>query len=326
MKERILAHKKATAAVIIILLFIIACIPLALTNPARADMENAVSDSFYQQIEETEAVLEKEIKPSYIYKDCKLLSSYTITCKLTSLTAIRETYLGIGGKVIKVDGNGLGEFVVNCTKWAESLLSGTRITVFLTVVSVLVGIILAVFLALGKMSRLPVISQLCRAYIFFFRGTPLLMQLFFIYYGLPLINPAWSINDRFAAAWLAFALNSGAYCAEIIRAGIESIDKGQFEAAKVLGFSYGRTMRKIIIPQTYRRLIPPIANEFIMVLKDASLTSIIALQDLSKATQSILTSTNEVMVYIPSMLIYLLITWAFTKLFGHLEKKVSVYE
>lgn len=185
---------------------------------------------------------------------------------------------------------------------------------------------MSIFLALGKMSKIKLLRVACDGYIFLFRGTPLLMQLFFIYYGLPLINPALAINDRFMAAWIAFSLNSAAYCAEIIRAGIQSIDKGQFEAAKALGFNYGKTMRKIIIPQTYRRLIPPVANEFIMVLKDASLTSIIALQDLSKVTQSIMTSTNDVLIYLPSMAIYLIITGVFTKVFAALEKKFSIYE
>ena len=318
--------KKIITFAAILLLIALVCVPLVITNPSQTEMENAVTGEFKQEIKDVEATLEKELSPTIIYKDCKILSSYTITCKLTSVRAIRETYLGVFGKVIKVDGNGFGEFVVNCTKWAEVLFEGAKITISLTVLSVILGIILAIFLALGKISKLPVISQFCRFYIFFFRGTPLLMQLFFIYYGLPLLNPSFTINDRFVAALITFTLNSGAYCAEIIRAGIESIDKGQFEAAKALGFSYGKTMRKIIIPQTYRRLIPPIANEFIMVLKDASLTSIIALQDLSKVTQTILTSTNEVLVYIPSMCMYLAITWVFTKFFGVLEKKFSIYE
>lgn len=152
------------------------------------------------------------------------------------------------------------------------------------------------------------------------------MQLYFLWFGLPLLFPALTINDQFVAAWIAFSLNSAAYCAEIIRAAIESIDKGQFEAAKVLGLSYGQTMSRIIIPQTYRRLIPPIANEFIMVLKDAALTSIIALQDLSKVTSSILSSSGEVSVYLIAMVIYLVITAVFSKIFSVLEKKFSVYE
>ena len=186
--------------------------------------------------------------------------------------------------------------------------------------------ILGLFFALGKMSNIPGISHFCRAYIFFFRGKPLLMQLMFIYYSLPMINPNFSIQNRFIASAVAFGLNSAAYCAELIRAAIESIDKGQFEAAKALGFTYSQTMRKIIIPQTYKRLVPPFANEFIMILKDASLTSIIALQDLSKITTAIQSSSSKYTVFIPSMIIYLLITWAFSKLFEGIEKKYSVYE
>ena len=228
------------------------------------------------------------------------------------------TTLNIGQNVIK--------FVANCTSWLPNLLKGAEITILLTICAVSVGVFLSIFLALGKMSKIKILKAFCNGYIFLMRGTPLLMQLFFIYYGLPLINPALAINDRFTAAWIAFSLNSAAYCAEIIRAEIQSIDKGQFEAAKALGFNYAKTMRKIIIPQTYRRLIPPIANEFIMVLKDASLTSIIALQDLSKMTQSIMTSTNDVLIYLPSMEIYLAITGTFTKIFAALEKKFSIYE
>ena len=149
------------------------------------------------------------------------------------------------------------------------------------------------------------------------------MQLYFLWFGLPKLIPMMTIPDRFLAAFIAFTLNSGAYCAENIRAAIQSIDKGQFEAAKALGLSYGQTMWKIIIPQTYRRLIPPTANEFIMVLKDAALTSIIALDDLSRVTNSIMTSTNNVSVYIVSMIIYLVITAVFSKIFGTLEKRFS---
>ena len=105
-----------------------------------------------------------------------------------------------------------------------------------------------------------------------------------------------------------------------------SIDKGQFEASKALGMNYRQTMGIIIIPQSYRRLIPPISNEFIMVLKDASLVSIIALSDLTKVTTSICSSSSTAMVFIPAMIIYLIITAVFTKIFGTLEKKFSVYE
>lgn len=210
--------------------------------------------------------------------------------------------------------------------WIPQLLSGAKITILLTLCSVVAGLILSIFLALGEMSKSKFINLLCRIYVFFFRGTPLLMQLYFVYYGLPEINPALTIKSRFLAAFIAYSLNSGAYCCEIIRAAIQSIDKGQFEASKALGMSYGQTMRLIIIPQSIRRLIPPVGNEFIMMLKDASLVSIIALADITKVTRSIQSSTASSMVYIPAMILYLIITAVFTLIFHLLEKKYSVYE
>jgi polar amino acid transport system permease protein len=216
--------------------------------------------------------------------------------------------------------------------WVPALLVGARITILLTITAVSAGLVLSLFLALGKMSKNVVINRFCTAYIFFFRGTPLLMQLYFIYYALPLFSTAFLIKtglpeiDRFIYAFIAFALNSGAYCAEIIRAAIQSIDKGQFEASRALGMSYAQTMRLIIVPQSIRRLIPPVGNEFIMVLKDASLVSIIALVDITKATRNIEGSTRSALVYIPAMLLYLVITAVFTFVFHKLEQKYSVYE
>jgi polar amino acid transport system permease protein len=210
--------------------------------------------------------------------------------------------------------------------WVPQLLEGAKVTVGLTIVSVAAGLVLSVFLALGKMSKYKPLSLVCSAYIFFFRGTPLLMQLYFIYFGLPQINIALTIQSRFLAAFIAFALNTAAYCAEIIRSAIQSIDKGQFEASKALGLSYGQTMKLVILPQTFRRLIPPVANEFIMVLKDVSLVSLIALADITKVTRSISSSTGTAMVYIPAMILYLIITAFFTFIFNKLEKKFSKYE
>ncbi|MDR0524374.1 MAG: amino acid ABC transporter permease [Spirochaetaceae bacterium] len=210
--------------------------------------------------------------------------------------------------------------------WIPPLLDGARITIFLTLASVTAGLVLSLFLALGKMSKKKVLNHLCGGYIFFFRGTPLLMQLYFIYYGLPEISSVLTINNRFIAAFIAFGLNSAAYCAEIIRAAIQSIDKGQFEAARALGMSYPQTMRLVIVPQSIRRLIPPVGNEFIMILKDASLVSIIALSDITKVTRSISASTASALVYIPAMILYLIITAVFTLVFHKLEKKYSIYE
>jgi len=207
--------------------------------------------------------------------------------------------------------------------WIPQLLKGAKVTVGLTVTAACAGLVLGFFLALGRMSKKIILSKLCGAYIFFFRGTPLLMQLFFIYYALPQIFPPFTINSRFLAAFAAFSLNSAAYCAEIIRAAIQSIDKGQFEASRVLGLSRAQTMRFVIIPQSVRRLIPPVGNEFIMMLKDASLVSIIALVDITRAMSNIFNSTSSALVYIPALSLYLIITAVFTFIFRKLEKKYT---
>jgi len=206
------------------------------------------------------------------------------------------------------------------------LLAGARVTISLTVLAVSAGLVLSLFLALGKMSKNIAVNKFCSAYIFFFRGTPLLMQLFFIYYALPMFAPVLTINNRFLAAFIAYTLNSAAYCAEIIRAAIQSIDKGQFEASRALGLTYGQTMRLVIVPQSIRRLIPPVGNEFIMLLKDVSLVSMIALVDITKATRNIEGSTRSALVYIPAMILYLIITAVFSFIFHKAEKKYSVYE
>ena len=216
--------------------------------------------------------------------------------------------------------------------WVPALLSGARITIALTVTSVTAGVFLSIFLALGKISKNIILNKLCSAYIFFFRGTPLLMQLFFIYYALPLISPIFIIPiqnqelNRFVYAFIAYSLNVAAYSAEIVRAAIQSIDKGQFEASRALGLSYAQTFRLVIIPQSIRLLIPPVGNEFILILKDTSLVSMIALIDITRATRAIEGSTRSALVYIPAMLLYLLITWVFTIIFNKLEQKYSVYE
>jgi polar amino acid transport system permease protein len=210
--------------------------------------------------------------------------------------------------------------------WIPQLLMGARVTIALTVLALSAGLVLSLFLALGKISKILIINRICSAYVFFFRGTPLLMQLFFIYYALPMVSPALTINSRFLAAFIAYSLNSAAYCAEIIRAAIQSIDKGQFEASRALGLSYAQTMTLVIVPQSIRRLIPPVGNEFIMLLKDASLVSMIALVDITKATRNIEGSTRSALVYIPAMLLYLVITAVFSYVFNKAEKKYSVYE
>lgn len=205
-----------------------------------------------------------------------------------------------------------------------TLAPGALKTLELTVVSVIGGVILGLFLALGRLSKNKALNGISWVYIWIFRGTPLLMQIFFIYFALPLFTPI--TLPQMPAAFIALALNSAAYLAEIIRAAIQSIDKGQMEAAKALGMSYGQAMKRVIIPQSYRRLIPPVGNELIALLKDSSLVSMIGMTELMKTTTSISNSKADAAIYIPAAILYLIMTSIFTFIFQRLEKKYSVYE
>ena len=206
------------------------------------------------------------------------------------------------------------------------LLKGTVITVQLTIVAIIFGVILGLLLALGRLSRNKVVNRASWVYIWFFRGTPLLMQLMFINYVFPFFFDPPLNYSPWISAYVAFSLNSAAYLAEIIRAAIQSIDKGQMEAAKALGMSYGQAMKRIIIPQSYRRLIPPVGNEFIMLIKDTSLVQVIAMPDLMRVTSEIQSTNGNLAIYLPSAVIYLALTTIFTVVFEKLEKKYSVYE
>lgn len=209
--------------------------------------------------------------------------------------------------------------------YIPALAEGSLLTILLTVVSVIFGMILGLMLALGRISKSKIVDKLCWFYIWIFRGTPLVMQIYFIYYALPMILPSLTL-DRLPAAFIALSLNSGAYLAEIIRAAIQSIDKGQMEAAKALGMSYAQAMRRIIVPQSYRRLIPPVGNEFIALLKDSALVSVISLTELARTTSVMANSTGDATIYIPAAIMYLAMTTLLTYGFDKLEKKYSVYE
>lgn len=198
-------------------------------------------------------------------------------------------------------------------------------TLALTVVAILFGVFIGLFLALSRISKNKILNKISFFYIWIFRGTPLMLQIFFIYYALPLISPSMKL-DRFPAGFVALGLNSGAYLAEIIRAAIQSIDKGQMEAAKALGMSYGQAMRIIIVPQSYRRLIPPVGNEVIALLKDTSLVSVVSLTELLKYSTDLANSSANAIYYIPCALFYLFFTTLLTMLFSKLEKHYSVYE
>ena len=163
-------------------------------------------------------------------------------------------------------------------------LNAAWVTLWLSVVSQSCGVILGLFLALMRMSRFPVLVWIARAYIWFFRGSPLLVQVLLLWDGLPKVFPSLLLPD-FACILIAFSLNEGAYMAEIIRASITSVDAGQMEAAKSLGMRYPLAMRRIVLPQAARVIVPPLGNEFNNMLKTTSIASVIGLQELTGSAE-----------------------------------------
>lgn len=208
-------------------------------------------------------------------------------------------------------------------RFIPSLLKGALLTLLLVLCTMVISPVGGLFIALGRISRFKLFSVSCWFIIWFFRGTPLLLQLFFIYYGLPSLGITLS---PLSAAVLGLGLNYSAYLAEIIRAGIESIDHGQMEAARAIGMSYSQAMRRVIIPQTYKRLMPPIGNEFIALIKDTALVSTIAMVELMRSADQLFNTYFNVNVLILAAMIYLLFTSVFTIVFEKIEKKVGAYE
>ncbi len=212
---------------------------------------------------------------------------------------------------------------VSSAQWSVYAL-GTIKTIELTMLAIIIGIAFGLLLALARISKSKVLSKISLLYIWIFRGTPLLLQIFVIYFSLPSIGITLS---AFTAAVIAFGLNSAAYQAEIIRAAILSIDKGQMEAAKALGMTYRQAMFKIIIPQSYRRLIPPFGNEFILLLKETSLVSVIGMTELLRAAKKMSNASGGDMIYyVIAAGIYLFLTSVLTYFFQKLERRYSVYE
>lgn len=204
---------------------------------------------------------------------------------------------------------------------SESICGGLGVTVGLFFCTILLSIPLGLVVALGAISPFKPLSMLVKLYIYVLRGTPLLLQLLFVYFGLPLL---FNLNiENFPAATIAFVLNYAAYFAEIFRAGIQSIDKGQFEASKALGLSGAQTMWRVIIPQTVSRVLPPVGNEAITLVKDTSLVSIIALSDIMHQTRTIVMREANVSAFVVAAIFYLVMTFVLTKLLAYLEKHFS---
>ncbi len=204
------------------------------------------------------------------------------------------------------------------------LLPGLTVTIPLTAIAFALALLIAVTAALIQFARVKVLRQLCRFYIWVFRGTPLLVQLFVVFYGMPRVG---IVIDPFPAAVIVFSLNEGAYCAEIIRAALESVPPGQLEAGYCVGMSYLQTMRRIILPQAMRTAFPSLSNSLIAMVKDTSLAANITVTEMFMVTQRIVARTYEPLaLYIEVGLIYLLFSTVLTRLQSMGEKKLNIYD
>jgi arginine/lysine/histidine/glutamine transport system substrate-binding and permease protein len=203
------------------------------------------------------------------------------------------------------------------------LLQGALVTLQLTVFSVIIGLVGGSLIGIVRLSKIAPVRWLARAYIDFFRGTPLLVQIFMIYFGIPAIFQELGLTftlERFTAAVIALSLNSAAYIAEIVRAGIQSIEIGQGEAAESLGLSSVQTMRYVIFPQAFRRMLPALGNEFISMLKDTSLVAVIGFEELFRKGQLIVSENYRAFeIYAAVAVVYLCLTLLSSQAFSKLE-------
>ena len=202
------------------------------------------------------------------------------------------------------------------------LLVGALVTLKITLLSVFCGVVICLFVGIAEMSKKRIIRYPAKIYVDLIRGTPLLVQIFIIYFAVPALLS--TRIDPYYAAVIACSINSGAYVAEIFRAGIQSIDKGQFEAGRSLGLNWVQTMSKIIVPQAFRRTIPQLGNEFIAMLKDSSLVSVIGFEELTRKGQLIIASTYKSFeIWSAVALIYLVMTLSISRFVAFLEKKYN---
>ena len=203
------------------------------------------------------------------------------------------------------------------------LSAGLTMTIPLTLISFSLAMVLAVVVALVQYANVPVLRQLARFYIWVIRGTPLLVQLFIIFYGLPSVG---IMLDAFPAAIIAFAINEGAYCAETMRGALESVPQGQLEAGYCVGMTWAQIMRRIVLPQAMRTAFPPLSNSLISMVKDTSLAANITVTEMFMVTQRIVARTYEpLLLYLEVGLIYLIFSTVLTWVQRFGEKKLASY-
>ncbi|WGX75024.1 amino acid ABC transporter permease [Paraclostridium bifermentans] len=202
------------------------------------------------------------------------------------------------------------------------MLEGLKLVLIIFLFTLIISIPLGVLISFCRLSSLKYLNFLAKTYLLVFRGTPLLLQLIFIFYGLPLIG---IVFDRFTVAMLAFSLNYSAYFAEIFRGGMQSIDTGQYEACLMLGLDKKLTFIKIILPQVFKTILSPISNEIITLVKDTSLVYILGLNDILRIAQI---NSNRTLSLIPLLevgALYLILIFILSNIFKTLEQKLSYY-
>ena len=202
------------------------------------------------------------------------------------------------------------------------MAEGSKVTLEIFFVTLLLALPLGMLASLARLSSCRPLSLLMEFYIWLMRGTPLMLQLLFVYFALPMVG---IMLPDLAAALLAFTLNYAAYFAEIFRSGIQAVPKGQYEAAKTLGMSYTQTMRRIILPQVIRIVLPPISNETINLVKDTSLIYILAMNDLLRVARTIVQRDFDMMPFLVAAVFYLLMTFVLTWVFKRLEVRYGRY-
>ena len=205
------------------------------------------------------------------------------------------------------------------------LLIGAGVTIQITVLSTAIGFVIGLIVGVARISHVRLLRMLAEVYVEFFRGTPLLVQIFLFYFALPVLTG--QRIDPFIAAISACGINSGAYVAEIFRAGIQSVDDGQMEAGRSLGMTWLQTMRYIIVPQAFKRVIPPLGNEFIAMLKDSSLVSVIGFEELTRRGQLIIAKTyGSFEIWMSVAVIYLVMTLTISRFVAYLERRYRVHD
>jgi polar amino acid transport system permease protein len=211
------------------------------------------------------------------------------------------------------------EYIINSS---IAIAKGCKITYSLFFSTLIFSLPLGLLIALARISKSNLLRATTGTYIWLLRGTPLLLQVFFIYFGLP----AFGIKfESMTAAIVAFVLNYAAYFAEIFRSGIQSIDRGQYESADVLGLTYSQTMRRIIVPQMTKRILPPVSNEVITLVKDTALVFGIGLADVLRTAQIIVTRDFRISAFLIAGVFYLVNTLVLTLIFRRLEQRYSYY-